>query len=305
VQANAEFILFSVSALVYKSLMNPKGSFLQIKKRKIHFRVYGEGKHKFFFHHGFPGSSLQAGFIAPYADKLDVSVCSFDRPGYGSSDYFSDFAYEHVAGTVQAIADSLGWKKFHQFGVSGGSPFALAGSTLPNNLSCSLVGPLGPIHLPSFRSHYSFSTRALMRITNQMPSSWLNIPVKLWKKSFNDAPEQSLRSSTILSQKDKEVLLSAGNQDKLSSSMEEAFRQGAHGPHHDVKLFQKPWDFGINSIRCPIHLWHGSEDKIVPAIFSEMLCDMLPNANLTMVPGEGHYSLPIAGIEPIVRRALS
>lgn len=284
--------------------MESPGNFLKIGNRKVFYRVYGDGKHKFFFHHGFPGSSLQAGFIAPFTQKLDVSVCSFDRPGYGNSDFDAKIGFEQVADTVGAIARALGWKRYHQFAVSGGTPFALAASSLPGTTSCSLVGPLGPIHRREFRRHLPLPTRLLMRLTNPLPSAWLDRPVRVWQDAFNKEPEKSLRESSVLSAKDKEILLSPANQQKLQLSMDEAFRQGPQGPHHDVRLFQRPWRFRLEQLRCPVHLWHGTDDKILPARFSELLKEMIPNSTLNMVEGEGHYSLPIGGIEQIVGKVL-
>ena len=52
--------------------------------------------------------------------------------------------------------------------------------------------------------------------------------------------------------------------------------------------------------RIPIHLYHGLADTIVPPRSSELLAELWPWAKLSLIPGEGHFSLPVLHLKKIL-----
>jgi pimeloyl-ACP methyl ester carboxylesterase len=48
------------------------------------------------------------------------------------------------------------------------------------------------------------------------------------------------------------------------------------------------WDFELDQIRVPIHLWHGNLDKVIPLSHARHLASVIPKVTLTICPGEGH-----------------
>jgi pimeloyl-ACP methyl ester carboxylesterase len=53
----------------------------------------------------------------------------------------------------------------------------------------------------------------------------------------------------------------------------------------------KPWGFEIDSIRVPVSIWHGEDDKFVPRSHAEWLMASVPGATRHMLAGEGHWSI--------------
>ena len=56
-------------------------------------------------------------------------------------------------------------------------------------------------------------------------------------------------------------------------------------------LNYKPWGFSLNDITMPVHLFHGTEDKLVPFSFGEFNVRHLPQAMFNPIPGQGHFYL--------------
>lgn len=54
---------------------------------------------------------------------------------------------------------------------------------------------------------------------------------------------------------------------------------------------------------CRTVIWHGEEDISVPKEHGEWWARTIPNAKLTVVPGEGHITLMIRQAGPILEAA--
>ena len=95
--------------------------------RLLAWQRYGlpEGRPVYFFH-GFPGSRLQAAFLAEDARNAGVALFSFDRPGFGRSTAAPKRTLLDWADDVEQLADQLRHGRFDVVGVSCGGPYALA-----------------------------------------------------------------------------------------------------------------------------------------------------------------------------------
>jgi len=88
----------------------------------------------------------------------------------------------------------------------------------------------------------------------------------------------------------------------LARSMRRAFRQGSAGVARDLRVMQSPWDFSLERIVLPVRVWHGTGDILLQPEHSRWLLAHLAHAELQLVPGAGHFSLPFDHIEAIVRQ---
>ena len=43
------------------------------------------------------------------------------------------------------------------------------------------------------------------------------------------------------------------------------------------------------AVRCPVRLWHGDSDAIVPLHHAQHVAWLLPKAKLEVLPGVGHF----------------
>ena len=75
----------------------------------------------------------------------------------------------------------------------------------------------------------------------------------------------------------------------LASDVTEAFRQGPEAFLHDLRLEARPWEIPFEQVSCPIALWHGSRDTIVPPHATEVMASLLPHASVRIFPDAGHF----------------
>jgi pimeloyl-ACP methyl ester carboxylesterase len=52
-----------------------------------------------------------------------------------------------------------------------------------------------------------------------------------------------------------------------------------------------PWGFDVGTIRVPVQIWHGRQDRFVPASHGRWLADHVPGADLQISDDDGHVSL--------------
>lgn len=74
----------------------------------------------------------------------------------------------------------------------------------------------------------------------------------------------------------------------FADAFAEAVRQGGAGWLDDDMAGVRPWGFDLDRVRCPVRLWHGDEDRLVPLAHSEYLARKLPDGSIQVVPGAGH-----------------
>ena len=89
-----------------------------------------------FLLHGTPGSRRDPTPSHKKLHDLDVSLITFDRPGYGRSDRLESRMVADTVPDVAAIADALNVSSFAVLGMAGGGPHALAcAALLPERVS--------------------------------------------------------------------------------------------------------------------------------------------------------------------------
>jgi pimeloyl-ACP methyl ester carboxylesterase len=59
---------------------------------------------------------------------------------------------------------------------------------------------------------------------------------------------------------------------------------------HDIALFARHWGFLLEDVTPPVVVWQGLADSIVPPSHGHHQAARLPNAQLRVRPGEGHFA---------------
>ena len=107
---------------------------------------------------------------------------------------------------------------------------------------------------------------------------------------MKSAADLSRAFGSIMGKADRELITADENLARfLIDDLQESFRQGALGPALDAQLIYKDWGFRLRDIQVPVHLFHGTDDKMVPYSFSEYVREKVPQATITPLPGQGHY----------------
>jgi pimeloyl-ACP methyl ester carboxylesterase len=79
---------------------------------------------------------------------------------------------------------------------------------------------------------------------------------------------------------------------KMETTAPEAFRQGARGMVHEVRICAQPGGFDPATIKPRVHIWQGEQDTNVPVAMAQYFAGRIPDSSLTIYPGEGHLIVP-------------
>ena len=270
-----------------------------------------------FAFHGLPGSRLQVHPDETIALAAGARVIHVDRPGFGFSDAMPTRRLGDWPNDIRSLADHLRIERFAVAGVSGGGPFACAcAAHLSDRVTRAAV--ISGVGLPRSMLHSSmWAVRAGFQAAAAAP--WLLVlPLGVGALVGAHAPRFFLDCLLRhLPPCDREILRRPEVWAMLVRDVAEAFRNG-HSPFlHDLQLEAQPWGIALERISCPIALWHGLLDTIVPASATEELADLLPHASVRMFPAAAHFFvfevwedllrwlLPAAGVSEVERHAPS
>jgi pimeloyl-ACP methyl ester carboxylesterase len=77
----------------------------------------------------------------------------------------------------------------------------------------------------------------------------------------------------------------------LLPTFAEAFAQGVAGYAQDITVQGRAWSFDVGSIRCPVAVYHGEQDTIVPLSHGRHTAEVIAGATLETFPQHGHLSM--------------
>lgn len=252
--------------------------------------------------HGFPGSRRDALLGESSALRCGVHLICPDRPGYGLSSFKPGRTLADFSTDVMELADALGLGSFYLLGVSGGGPYALGCACLhPQRIrGVSLVCGLGCLAGVRALSAMQWPARISFSLTRSAPAVAEFFYRRVLGPLIRSNPALALRLLCVHApEADRQVLGQSAVLRILKASIAEAFRQGARGAAQDLGIYAAPWGFDPTRIDLPMDIWHGQDDATVPALHSHTLASAMPRARLHLVPGEGHFSLPVRHMDEI------
>jgi pimeloyl-ACP methyl ester carboxylesterase len=274
-------------------------------KRRLGYARYGAADGRpVIYQHGLPGSRLECQLVDACARELGISVVAPDRPGYGLSSRHNNSSLEDRALDVAALADALEIDTFSVAGVSGGAPCALACARyLPRRVTgVALVAGLGPVYDPVIRGQMAGLARSGFYLANKLPRLFELVVGGPLIQLARHRPALLVQLLARLDGgPDRRVLLDPALLTPISRGLRECFRQGLAGSLLDLQLFRRPWRLQFTAIRQPVHIWHGTRDRVVPLSHGRYYHAHLPHATLNTVEGEGHFSLPINCMRDILQ----
>lgn len=251
--------------------------------------------------HGYPASRLQAALADPVARELGLRIVSADRPGFGRSSPQPGRTLLDWPQDVAALADALDLGRFAVLGVSGGGPYALAcGFALADRVTAvSVVCGLAPLTAPGMLAHTNWLARTSFWFARRAPFLLKVLHTLIILAVMRPHPERVLRWLAGKSTADRKLLDREEMLGGIAVPVSESFRQGPGGAVAEFPLYAQDWGFGLGRIRVPVQIWQGDADTTVPLAHARYLAQALPNAKLIVVPGEGHFSLPVLHMEEI------
>jgi pimeloyl-ACP methyl ester carboxylesterase len=244
---------------------------------------------------GTPGSSTIYEPHARDASERGIRLFSYDRPGYGGSTRDRGRDVAACAADVTAVCDALGIDRFCVWGISGGGPHALAvAALLPERViaaaALASVAPydadgldfldgMGEQNVEDFQVVFAgeHAHRAKMEQNRE--------------ELLEAKPEQLAELwQTLLGPSDREVATG-----ELAAFLLDHIRAGI-GPGGDGWLdddiaFVGPWGFDLASIRVPVQLWQGEQDRFVPYGHGVWLAEHIPGVDARLTAEDGHLTL--------------
>lgn len=251
--------------------------------------------HPVVYCHGFPGSRLEVEIAATAAARAGVRLIAPDRPGFGHSSPGGDQRLHEWPADLAQLLDALEIERCGIFGMSGGGPYALAsGARLGPRIDViALVSGLGPLDAPGARDGMAPFNRASIHLAQHHP--WVQaglFHVLGAVLRHTPAAVQSLMRAGEAGP-DRSVLDQPGVAKALRAGMRGNVRQGAGAAIDELRSYVAPWPFALDQITTRVLLWHGEADTVVPPSHARTLAARLPDAHITLLPGEGHFSVPI------------
>jgi pimeloyl-ACP methyl ester carboxylesterase len=240
--------------------------------------------------HGFPGSRLEARVVDAAAAGAGVRLVCPDRPGFGRSDPRPGRQLSDWPADVAALADHLGLGSLAVVGFSAGGPFALACAALLHERvsACGIVSSPGPLDRPGSTVGMTALNRIIFGAGRRAPVV-AGLALRLIARSARAEPAAvARRMAQGMAAPDRRVLTMPAIGEPYGAAIREAFRQGPAGPILEAALLVRPWPFSLAQIGAPTIVWHGADDRNVPATWAADLAARIPGAEVRLIDGAGH-----------------
>nr|CAD1817873.1 unnamed protein product [Ananas comosus var. bracteatus] len=236
-------------------------------------------------------------------DELGVYFVSFDRAGYGESDPNPKRTVKSEAFDIQELADQLGLgEKFYVIGVSmGGYPTWSCLNYIPHRLAgAALVVPAVNYWWRSLPANLSKHVFGKLFVEDQI-TFWIahNAPFLLYgwmnQKWFKTSAIVA-GSPKIFTKQDMEVIKKRQAYHESIGFQSKARQQGVfESLYRDLIVLFSDWEFHPTEIKNPfpnnegsVHLWQGSEDRIVQVELQRHVAEKLPWIRYHENPEGGH-----------------
>lgn len=241
--------------------------------------------------HGTPGARTQ---VPPSVDAVALQrgfrVIAVERPGTGRS---TDHQYRRIVEfgpDIRCLVDDLGIDRFGAVGLSGGGPYVLSvGKEMPDRLMVgTLLGGIGPTRGPDAVWSYTRLLRILaptLEVLRSPLGGALGPLVGLGEV----AGERALGVvAFLIGGSDRDVMTEPDFASMFINDLSNAGQLRAAA--HDIALFSRHWGFLLEEVTPPIVVWQGLADSIVPPSHGHHQAARLPNAQLRVRHGEGHFA---------------
>jgi len=244
---------------------------------------------------GTPGSSEIYEPHARDAAERGIRLFSYDRPGYGGSTRQKGRNVADCASDVAAVCDALEVDRLCVWGISGGGPHALAAAALlPDRVvaaaALASVAPYDAEGLDFLEGMGEQNVEEFGVIFEDEDAHRASIE-KQRDELVSATPEQLVELwQTLLGPSDREVAtgaLAAFLLDHILAGVD----RSADGWIDDDLAFIAPWGFDLGSIRVPVQLWQGEQDKFVPYGHGVWLADHIPGVDARLTAEDGHLTL--------------
>jgi pimeloyl-ACP methyl ester carboxylesterase len=221
------------------------------------------------------------------AQRRQLRLISYDRPGYGGSTPQPGRCMAGCASDVRVICEALGIGRLAMWGLSGGGPHVLACAALLPDLvtAAASLASLAPCDAEGLDWLSGFSQEAIdeARLTLADQAGARALFQKERDEIVAAAPAQvALDMQAGLPGADLALLTDE------AVSMQQALAPGIEGAWEDCVAQLTPWGFDVAQIPVPVLLLHGVQDRAVPFSHGQWLASHIPGVEAWFFDDEGH-----------------
>jgi pimeloyl-ACP methyl ester carboxylesterase len=248
--------------------------------------------------HGTPAAALEWRLFGTEADldRAGIRLVAPNRPGVGGSTYHPKRKILGWPADAATLLDRLDIGRVALLGYSGGSPYALAcGGRMPDRITAvMLVSAVAAFDAPGVADGIDPASRAFMELSRRRPAVSRLVSTVMGLTARISPRLLAAQASRALPPPDA-AALKLDDVDRLFAEMlKESTRGLGRSARLDTALMIGPWGFDPGEVTLPVHLWHATEDRNAPPAMGAYLANRLPNAELTVLDGDGHISAAAA-----------
>lgn len=244
--------------------------------------------------HGGPSSRLEAHLFAGPARKHGLRFVCADRPGIGQSSPQTQRSYASWADDMTAIADALGRREFGVTGWSEGGPWALAAAAYIDPSRLRHVSSIAGGSYGAFGDNWAADhlSRAdalggFLALHFEPGFRLMYAAIGVTADHFRATYLEELRKA--VNDYDRRITLQPGFAAPFCEASAECFAQGSDGLVRDSELLYRNWAFDVSAITRRVHMWQGTDDRLVPFFINRQVAERMPGAVWHEVEGAGHF----------------
>jgi len=261
--------------------------------RTLAYNEFGDPRGVPIFHaHGGPGSRLEGLIFHETAKKRGYRFVVADRPGMGMSTYLEGRRLLDYPRDIAELADALGIDRFGVTGWSGGGAHTTVCSyAIPDRLlfNMSFAGYTNFAEMPGASGYLRGKMdRVSVGLSRSHPSLFrlffdmMEVSENYISGAYYDALLREVNEA------DKKIGADPAFKEAFLAEEHEAFRQGSRGIATDAAVHYVDWGFRLKEIPGRIHVFHGTEDHLVPIEYGRHIAANVPDCTLHVLEGEGH-----------------
>lgn len=283
-------------------------SFLELPDgRQLAFAIYGDPTgFPILYFHGHPSSRREMDQWPHFG--LDVHtllrqrglcIIAPDRPGMGLSTFNPNGTVRSYAADVAFLLTHLGIESCSVLAWSGGGPYALALAHLvPGTVQQVQIFCGFSRHFDAEVVRHMKGNKTYFLTARHAPAVLRPMMYAVSRRRLRRPPPRML---TDLHPTDYHYFGNPKLYNVMTDvSIKEACRKNARGAVYEAGLYFQPFGFSLQEIQAPVHYWWGEHDTMVIRLHAEAVEQLIPNAKVTYLKGEGHLSIFVHYFEKVL-----
>lgn len=270
--------------------------------RSFEYEEHGApGGYTVLFHHGMPGSVVFMPTVLGPLVEAGFHVVTYSRPGYGRSSLDEGRSVLDTARDCIELLAHLGVDHCLTVGWSAGGPHALALAALdPGRVAgVLLIASFAPFEAPLPEFTEGMGAQNVLQFQSAMHGrTVMRETIRQMVAAIRDQSSADVAGemSSLLPAADVAEMAGPYGADN-EANMGYGLSRGEEGWVSDLAALTSGWGFEIASVSTAVDVWHGEEDLMVPVAHGRWLSEQLTSARLCSLPGHGHVSVAVGGLD--------